>query len=292
MQRVKRGELRAVHVRSGRRKGLRIEPPGPKKGCSRHVNQRKEQCVGESKQALTWIHGSVMAKPLGGVKDEEWLGIAVQRPFRRAGRQGLLVKVTSVKALTAPVLGPGPDGARFGSRYRPRWRSLGAGRQVQGNYGAKARRRPSAARNPSAHGQPFARCRVVRRPNERGGRARRCNGGVTWPKLWGHLGWSSGRAERSSGPGCEPSPPTPTGGVGPKTPRRHVRPAGALFQVPDDKLYFGMAAVVGLQGQGGAHPVGYEGVVGVIGEQGELGTGGGFTRRTMRRTSSAWPKGL
>jgi hypothetical protein len=27
MQRVKRGELRAVHVRSGRRKGLRIEPP-------------------------------------------------------------------------------------------------------------------------------------------------------------------------------------------------------------------------------------------------------------------------
>jgi DNA invertase Pin-like site-specific DNA recombinase len=29
MQRVKRGELRAVHVRSGRRKGLRIEPPPP-----------------------------------------------------------------------------------------------------------------------------------------------------------------------------------------------------------------------------------------------------------------------
>ena len=29
MQRVKRGELRAVHVRSGRRKGLRIEPPAP-----------------------------------------------------------------------------------------------------------------------------------------------------------------------------------------------------------------------------------------------------------------------
>ena len=27
MQRVKRGELRAVHVRTGRRKGLRIEPP-------------------------------------------------------------------------------------------------------------------------------------------------------------------------------------------------------------------------------------------------------------------------
>jgi DNA invertase Pin-like site-specific DNA recombinase len=29
MQRVKRGELRAVHVRAGRRKGLRIEPPAP-----------------------------------------------------------------------------------------------------------------------------------------------------------------------------------------------------------------------------------------------------------------------
>ena len=29
MQRVKRGELKAVHVRTGRRKGLRIEPPAP-----------------------------------------------------------------------------------------------------------------------------------------------------------------------------------------------------------------------------------------------------------------------
>jgi len=29
MQRVKRGELRALHVRTGRRKGLRIEPPAP-----------------------------------------------------------------------------------------------------------------------------------------------------------------------------------------------------------------------------------------------------------------------
>ena len=30
LQRVKRGELQAVHVRTGRRKGLRIEPPAPK----------------------------------------------------------------------------------------------------------------------------------------------------------------------------------------------------------------------------------------------------------------------
>ena len=29
MQRVKRGELHAVHVRTGRRKGLRIQPPTP-----------------------------------------------------------------------------------------------------------------------------------------------------------------------------------------------------------------------------------------------------------------------
>jgi DNA invertase Pin-like site-specific DNA recombinase len=32
LQRVKRGELRAVHVRTGRRKGLRIEPPAPQNG--------------------------------------------------------------------------------------------------------------------------------------------------------------------------------------------------------------------------------------------------------------------
>ncbi len=32
LQRVKRGELRAVHVRAGRRKGLRIEPPAPQNG--------------------------------------------------------------------------------------------------------------------------------------------------------------------------------------------------------------------------------------------------------------------
>jgi hypothetical protein len=32
MQRVKRGELKAVHVRTGRRKGLRIEPPAPQEG--------------------------------------------------------------------------------------------------------------------------------------------------------------------------------------------------------------------------------------------------------------------
>jgi predicted site-specific integrase-resolvase len=32
MQRVKRGELKAVHVRTGRRKGLRIQPPPTPQG--------------------------------------------------------------------------------------------------------------------------------------------------------------------------------------------------------------------------------------------------------------------
>ena len=32
LQRVKRGELHAVHVRTGRRKGLRIKPPAPQDG--------------------------------------------------------------------------------------------------------------------------------------------------------------------------------------------------------------------------------------------------------------------
>jgi len=32
LQRVKRGELHAVHVRTGRRKGLRIQPPAPAEG--------------------------------------------------------------------------------------------------------------------------------------------------------------------------------------------------------------------------------------------------------------------
>jgi hypothetical protein len=32
LQRVKRGELQAVHVRSGRRKGLRIQPSKPQDG--------------------------------------------------------------------------------------------------------------------------------------------------------------------------------------------------------------------------------------------------------------------
>jgi len=44
LHRVKRGELRAVHVRTGRTKGLRIEPQPPQKDCFDHDNQSKEQC--------------------------------------------------------------------------------------------------------------------------------------------------------------------------------------------------------------------------------------------------------
>ena len=52
MQRVKDGRLRAVHVRTGRRKGLRIEPPAPKTGCSDHHNQQEEQCDHASKVSV------------------------------------------------------------------------------------------------------------------------------------------------------------------------------------------------------------------------------------------------
>jgi len=41
-------------------------------------------------------------------------------------------------------------------------------------------------------------------------------------------------------------------------------------QVSDHELDLGVAAVVGLQGDGLAHPVGDEGVIAVAGEQREL----------------------
>jgi hypothetical protein len=44
MQRVKRGELQAVHVRTRRRKGLRIQPHPPRKDCSDRDNQQEPQC--------------------------------------------------------------------------------------------------------------------------------------------------------------------------------------------------------------------------------------------------------
>ena len=44
------------------------------------------------------------------MKDEEWPGIAAQHPVRQAGRQGPLVKVSSVKALSPPVLASADSG--------------------------------------------------------------------------------------------------------------------------------------------------------------------------------------
>jgi hypothetical protein len=43
-QRVKDGRLRAVHVRTGRRKACISNHPSPKTGCSDHHNQQEEQC--------------------------------------------------------------------------------------------------------------------------------------------------------------------------------------------------------------------------------------------------------
>jgi hypothetical protein len=43
LQRVKRGELQAVHVRTGRRKACVSSLPPPQKDFFDHDNQRKEQ---------------------------------------------------------------------------------------------------------------------------------------------------------------------------------------------------------------------------------------------------------
>ena len=44
LQRVKRGEIRAVYLRTGRKKGLRIDLQPGKQGCSNRQNSAKEQC--------------------------------------------------------------------------------------------------------------------------------------------------------------------------------------------------------------------------------------------------------
>ena len=50
MQRVKDGRLSAVHVRTGRRKGLRIElPASPRTGCSDQHNQQRSSVTMDSK---------------------------------------------------------------------------------------------------------------------------------------------------------------------------------------------------------------------------------------------------
>ena len=61
----------------------------------------------------------------------------------------------------------------------------------------------------------------------------------------------------------------------------------AVLEVSDGMLDLGVAAMVGLQFQGILVPVGDEAVIAVGGEEGQLGTGRGFTLRTMSRTGAA-----
>ena len=61
----------------------------------------------------------------------------------------------------------------------------------------------------------------------------------------------------------------------------------AVLQVSDGILDLGVAAVVSLQFEQLPVPVGDEAVIAVGGEEGQLGTGRGFTRRTMSRTGAA-----
>ena len=62
-----------------------------------------------------------------------------------------------------------------------------------------------------------------------------------------------------------------------------VQPDAVAYGVLD----LGVAAMIGLQFQGLPIAVGDEAVIAVSGEEGELGPGVGFTRRTMSRTGAA-----
>ena len=75
--------------------------------------------------------------------------------------------------------------------------------------------------------------------------------------------------------------------VGGEAARGEMVEADAVLEVSDSILNLGVAAMVGLQFQGFPVPVGDEAVIAVAGEEGQLGTGRGFTRRTMSRTGAA-----
>ena len=72
--------------------------------------------------------------------------------------------------------------------------------------------------------------------------------------------------------------------IGGEAARWQVVEPHAVLQVADGVLDLRVAAMVGLEIQGVALPVGDEGVIAVVGEQ-EPGVG--CTRRTMRRTGAA-----
>ena len=72
-----------------------------------------------------------------------------------------------------------------------------------------------------------------------------------------------------------------------KPTRRHVVQPHAVLEVSNGVLDLGVTAMISLQFEGLPVPVGDEAVIAVFGEEGELGTGVGFTRRTMSRTGAA-----
>ena len=77
------------------------------------------------------------------------------------------------------------------------------------------------------------------------------------------------------------------GSVGGESARGEMVETDAVLEVSYGILDLGMAAMVGLQFQGCPVPVGDEAVIAVAGEEGQLGTGEGFTLRTMSRTGAA-----
>ena len=78
------------------------------------------------------------------------------------------------------------------------------------------------------------------------------------------------------------------GAVGSETPRGEMVQPDAVLEVSDRILDLGVAAMVGLQFQGVAVPIGDEAVIFIGGEEGSWEPGAGFfTRRTMSRTGAA-----
>ena len=137
--------------------------------------------------------------------------------------------------------------------------------------------------------------------------------GFPRPALWQMQSEAAGRAGEPSGQGEEAPPEGPgghhplaqtdargpagqvmgqhlngqPGAVGGEAARGEMIEADAVLEVSDGILDLGVAAMVGLQFQGFPVPVGDEAVIAVAGEEGQLGTGVGFTRRTMSRTGAA-----
>ena len=66
------------------------------------------------------------------------------------------------------------------------------------------------------------------------------------------------------------------GAVGGEAPRGEMVQSHAVLEVPDGVLDLGVAAMVGLQVQRVAVPVGDEAVIAVGGKEGQLGTGRGL----------------